>query len=665
MGDHHLPDELLSEILSPALKVTDDAFSDISDASPFASYSESTSAYLLVSKSWLRVATPLLYHVVVLRSKGQAAALGRALSQNEDLGRFIKKLRVEGGYGQPMHTILSRTPNVTDLYLYLDIMSSDSTVGLCKGLCLVNPTRLIVKDDTEKPPSNKMAVNLFSALGAAIRKWEQLVVFECTYVYTYQWEQRGAPLVEAFVEVQRLHTLVVDFAYQLDAAYKQLKACSLRTVRVKQKLQIWDDPICEDASLLAILEYKPRDLVAAVEDAALPSEFGSYPLENVSQDVQEAIWSRVSQFAFDQASHDQKIPFLLVSQTFYKAGFANCFETTLLHSQSEAQGLLTLLENHPDLISTFRSLAIVLWSRYQGDEDWRAEYASLITTVGASLRTLCATTSYSDITAASRLSPDMFLCLNNLRTLEWGFRTKFAAENMPSIFKFENALPQLECLILTNAEQSFLEAFSYASLPSLHTVKLAETWPGEVLDADDFLIAHGHKLRDLKVTFAIVVETDGDACPSMRLSRGILELCPLLVDLVFMEAYSPPPPEVLACTSTRSAIEKISFTWSRIKFRDVLKNKSRATQWETFFSTTPDPGHSLPHLREIRLVSIAWPINERDIAKNFWVGAAEKLLARTSGYASASERVSAIQTTDGSGKAWRPRLKAGPSRKRS
>ncbi|KAJ7051980.1 hypothetical protein C8F01DRAFT_1066389 [Mycena amicta] len=658
MGDHHLPDELLSEILSPALKVTDDAFSDLSDVSPFASYSESTSAYLLVSKSWLRVATPLLYHVVVLRSKGQAAALGRALSQNEDLGPFIKKLRVEGGYGQPMHTILSRTPNVTDLYLYLDILSSDSTVGLCKGLCLVNPTRLIVKDDTDKPPSNKMAVNLFSALGAAIRKWEQLVVFECTYVFTFQWEQRGAPLVEAFVEVQRLHTLVVDFAYQLDAAYEQLKACPLRTVRVKQKLQIWDDPICEDTSLLALLEYKPRDLVAAVEDAALPSELRSYPLENVSQDVQEAIWSRVSQFAFDEASHEEKIPFLLVSQTFYQAGFANCYETTLLESQSDAQCLLTLLEHHPDLISTFRSFAIVPGSRYRGQDEWYAEYGSLITTVGASLRTLCATSLSKHVPIAS---PDMFLCLNNLRTLEWGFRTTFPAKNMRSVFA--NALPQLECLILTDVQQSFLKAFSYASLPSLHTVKLVESRPGEVvLNADDFFIVHGQKLRDLKVTFAIVVETDVDTTTtSMRLSRGILELCPLLVDLVFMEAYSPPPPEVLACTS--SAIEKISFTWSRSKFRDALKEKSRATQWETFFSTTPDPGDSLPHLREIHLVSIDWPITERDIAKNFWVGAAEKLLARTSGYASASERDSAVQTTDGSGKAWRPRLKAG--RKRS
>ncbi|KAJ7474306.1 hypothetical protein FB451DRAFT_1467106 [Mycena latifolia] len=37
-----------------------------------AEYSESTSAFLLVCKAWLRVATPLLYHTVVVRSKGHS-----------------------------------------------------------------------------------------------------------------------------------------------------------------------------------------------------------------------------------------------------------------------------------------------------------------------------------------------------------------------------------------------------------------------------------------------------------------------------------------------------------------------------------------------------------------------------------------------------------------
>ncbi|KAJ7605948.1 hypothetical protein DFH06DRAFT_1348367 [Mycena polygramma] len=95
----HLPDEIISEILSPALKVSEEMFSDTSSTSPFASPSVSSSAALIVCKAWLRVATPLLYHVAVVRSKAQARALQRSLRGNPDLGRFVKMLRVEGASG--------------------------------------------------------------------------------------------------------------------------------------------------------------------------------------------------------------------------------------------------------------------------------------------------------------------------------------------------------------------------------------------------------------------------------------------------------------------------------------------------------------------------------------------------------------------------------------
>ncbi|KAJ7615246.1 hypothetical protein DFH06DRAFT_1343707 [Mycena polygramma] len=134
-----LPDEILSEILSPALKVPDHLFSDTSRVSPFAQRLPSTSAYLVVCRDWLRVATPLLYNVVVLRSKSQANALEAVFKHNKEFGRFIKRLRVEGGYGIAMHTILKSAPNITDIFLSLGIHSSDGTQGLCKGLPLINP----------------------------------------------------------------------------------------------------------------------------------------------------------------------------------------------------------------------------------------------------------------------------------------------------------------------------------------------------------------------------------------------------------------------------------------------------------------------------------------------------------------------------------------------
>ncbi|KAJ6509686.1 hypothetical protein DFH09DRAFT_942372 [Mycena vulgaris] len=173
-----LPDEILSEILSPALKVPDDLFSDTSEVSPFADYSPSTSAYLLVCKDWLRVSTPLLYNVVVLRSKAQANALEKVLRSNRQFGRFIKKLRVEGGYGMAMHAILKSAPNITDIVLSLSIWLSDDTLGLCKGLPLIDPHRVIVVAPVlEKPLKNKHLAALMKVLFSSIHTWDKLVNF--------------------------------------------------------------------------------------------------------------------------------------------------------------------------------------------------------------------------------------------------------------------------------------------------------------------------------------------------------------------------------------------------------------------------------------------------------------------------------------------------------
>jgi hypothetical protein len=178
--DRHLPDEILSEILLPALLFPDELFCDPSAPSVFAeTYSgRSPSAYLLVSKSWLRVATPLLYNVIVLRSKAQASALHSALRANKssNLGRFIKKLRIEGGFGAAMHTILQSAVNVTDLFLSVFVWSSDPVSGLRTGLPLINPRRVIFMDHHGKIPENKYFNSLLETVALCIKShWSNLV----------------------------------------------------------------------------------------------------------------------------------------------------------------------------------------------------------------------------------------------------------------------------------------------------------------------------------------------------------------------------------------------------------------------------------------------------------------------------------------------------------
>ncbi|KAJ7604135.1 hypothetical protein FB45DRAFT_1044168 [Roridomyces roridus] len=204
---------IISEILSPALQVPDHKFADIGEESPFAEYAESPSAYLLVCKAWLRVATPLLYNVVVIRSKAQAKALAQALLKNKDLGQFqantgqfIKRLRVEGGYGAPMRTILQSSPNISDLSISLNIFSSDSTSGLCAGLPLVNPTRLIIQE-CKKPPTNQMVAKLVTALRNLAPKWDRLSVLKVPS-YFFQDE-----ILESLNEMRTIHTLVLPTVF--------------------------------------------------------------------------------------------------------------------------------------------------------------------------------------------------------------------------------------------------------------------------------------------------------------------------------------------------------------------------------------------------------------------------------------------------------------------
>jgi hypothetical protein len=171
-----LPDEMLHECLSPVLSVPDDKFASTSTQSPFSSVSGNSSAQmLLVCKRWLRVAYPLLYHTVVIRSSGQAHALADALQANPTLGRHVKKLRIEGGYGSATHRILTLAPNIAVLYLSLIIWSEDSVSGLCRSLAIINPSRVILHDDLLHPKFNAKSRQLVLKLCECIPLWSNLV----------------------------------------------------------------------------------------------------------------------------------------------------------------------------------------------------------------------------------------------------------------------------------------------------------------------------------------------------------------------------------------------------------------------------------------------------------------------------------------------------------
>ncbi|KAJ7719237.1 hypothetical protein DFH07DRAFT_898792 [Mycena maculata] len=269
----HIPDEIVSEIVSPLLKYSDEVFSDTSEKPLLSQYSSST--YLLVCKSWLRVSTPLLYNVVILRTTAQAKALGEVLKSNREFGPFIRKLRVEGGFGSVMHAILKCAPNITDLFLTLSVWGSDDVGGLCTGLKFVNPRRVIVVDGGKK---NKQVARLFETLINIIPKWDKLITFVLPVS-----DERAEALASALTKSKSLRTLVVrtgDFPRYL---YQMGDIPSLETIR----LTFWGP-----GEAIWLQHMWLRDIREEVDadpkmKALVTYDFGSNKLHDISIDSDE------------------------------------------------------------------------------------------------------------------------------------------------------------------------------------------------------------------------------------------------------------------------------------------------------------------------------------------------------------------------------------------
>ncbi|KAJ7604141.1 hypothetical protein FB45DRAFT_1044174 [Roridomyces roridus] len=522
MSETALPDEIVSEILSPALRVCDEKFSDTSLVSPFTEYCEPTSAYLLVCKSWLRVATPLLYHDVVIRSK----ALARTLSSNKDLGQFIKRLRVEGGYGAPMRTILKSSPHVSHLYVSLDVFCTDNTTGLCDGLRLISPSCLIIFDHLiNGQANNKMALKLVGGLAEAIAGWDDLRVLHLPCLL------RRPILIDTLVYVGKLHTIVVPDLYWAEKVYSEFKTCPLRSIQITEA--------CPDAIVDKLATERPEyhslvqfmNLVPSCPSTVeLPDTFPDIhliPMESASPEVKEAVWKRILYFALlpyyythIQVDNDgaqlPKLAMVLEKNPWLGPHIQTivgelCASRSLEFAESAHLGgfnaaeimaahrghLMTILSHTVGLVylGTGRSYSQGLSS---GDIQWNA-FELLASRSGHTLQKLSIRIMYHG-TDGARVSPAVL-----------GHLTELDQQNIPS-----TALPNLEELCFRAGDASFWEVLSRMDLPSLRTLTLQNQEPSAL----DFFISHGRKLVSLACGRSDVGE------------HGLFALCPNLKILI-------------------------------------------------------------------------------------------------------------------------------------
>lgn len=167
-----LADELLKMILVPSLTISYTQFTSSSPVAFGKNATISSASVLLVCKRWLRVATPLLYESVVIRSVGQSHALCDAFCANPAFAAHVKKVRLEGAYDS-IDKVLGPCKNLVTLVILLRIFSDARVVSLCRALPMINPKVVILRDDWRF--DNAKLRTVFSSLCEAIPTWSNMV----------------------------------------------------------------------------------------------------------------------------------------------------------------------------------------------------------------------------------------------------------------------------------------------------------------------------------------------------------------------------------------------------------------------------------------------------------------------------------------------------------
>ncbi|KAJ7659804.1 hypothetical protein DFH06DRAFT_1194822 [Mycena polygramma] len=403
-----LPDEIISEILSPALKVSKHLFSDTSLESPFASVSSSSSSTLLVCKSWLRVGTPLLYSFAIIRSKAQANALQATLRTSPELGRFIKNLRVEGGFGKSMQIILKNTPNIDHLVLCLNLRAGDSSDGLAQGLRLIDPTRLTIIDEIEFFLNNKSVVKLTKAIESCAEQWDNLN--EVNFPYTQSMSDREslcaalctAPTVRivsfpdcnsSFLGSYSLIPYLIKFAQSASLQAIEIRPESqLRPPRAESRkalrqrlagLPLSPQPKVTDPRLQKLIRWIDPSTTAETDASQItaftPKDSSFRPMASTPQLTADRIWTRILFFAMlslEQHPHDTppsalieqeidsaRLQFLLVSRSFNRLACSFLYRYPVISSERNLASFSSAVVANPSLGPYIKELDLRLRTR--------------------------------------------------------------------------------------------------------------------------------------------------------------------------------------------------------------------------------------------------------------------------------------------------------------
>ncbi|KAJ7606204.1 hypothetical protein FB45DRAFT_459436 [Roridomyces roridus] len=552
-----IPDEIFHEIFSPALLIPDETFSSHRYASaPAETLDEPSSTILLACKTWLRIATPLLYKVVILSSRGQTQALEFALHSNPELGRLIKKLRIQGRYGMAIYEILQVAKTLTDICVSLEFDAEESGAeGLCRGLPLISPIRLIL---AYRPTQFDIEIDadapkLVEAMVECIPKWQNLAVVEMPHDSPHSEANYNEMIAAPLKDANNLRSLVLSayekhlFANGTVPEYISTIASNpcLKEVRPKgllrQPLSAEFGQVVQSNARLAEL-FNLRHFGISPKPFVYPPQLAAHPK------LEDVIWDRVLSHLFpiidperdysDEDDDDADIEeppaassYLLICKRFERPGTPYLYENPYLQSDRGLRTFSQRLADQPSLGLHVRRLRVEIEDDYP-DIDTLEEIIARVPGVVefnaygcawplrmiVSLAVHCGTSlqifrAPIVVGFGEMIDPSIFAQFPRLQSLTWECHDAF---NLAEVANVTNAFGQLRDLLIEAAHPSFHDVLAQMQLPSLRTANLISD-TGMTLN-NPFFQKHGKKLEELTLS-PIQISSDSDIfrlCPSIK-----------------------------------------------------------------------------------------------------------------------------------------------------
>ncbi|CDO74555.1 hypothetical protein BN946_scf184632.g12 [Trametes cinnabarina] len=634
-----IPNEVLECILHHILVIPTATFEAWRTPATFAGSPRSTiSEVLLVSKRWYELGTPSLYESAILRTKRQVRSFAFSTKKVNDRGvkrgRYLRRLRIEGGYGDRVKAILENSPDIVHLFMGFDISLDDSSAGLKRALQRINPTRLFM-DSTPGPHfTAQNTMSLHAALGGALPSWTNLKRIDTSPEFMF-----GTPMKPPLAHLPALEHLNMT-AYTATMNYDLILLDYVIPNPAVKCIQIRDGK--KWLSWTCITNRYPRDKIFLGEGKNM-TRWAEFPMPQDLRwpgalslpELPDKIWTRILGYAthvhgynyleFDDALVDlskraevntTRTNILLVSKRFHRLGLRYLYAIPHVTSDQAAAGLVAQLESSRELAAFLRVLHVRDEVFLRPGLCLRAPLVNLVR-VKARIQVLPELGQHFQSDEAS--------------PLEW------AAQVLPTSIAVAphtfSKFAHLGCLSLAGGHGERLNDASLTALPQLAVMKLQVPGPGmfalfaamdslpalrefglTVAHADDaleFFRKHGKKLQTLSLYFA----GDSGSGPA---AVPVLDHCPNLTELRLttpeLNNFVPVPSLKKYLSSLHLCpippSEGLHFPIQPFGSEHVYPQEG-VKHWDAFLDFLTKHRSKLPSLDELRTLSrLEWPMHE-------------------------------------------------------